>query len=84
MRRKAERNATGLARRFSNLAGLKLLLSDELRVSGNARGKALGAFEELSAAVAHRPDTLVEQVLNLIVLVCLMLEDLATCMHNIR
>ncbi len=62
MRRKSERNATGLARRFSNLAGLKLLLSDELRAGGNARRRALSAFEELSGAVQHRPDTLVEQV----------------------
>ena len=65
MRRKSERNATGLARRFSNLAGLKLLLADELRAGGNARRRALAAFEDLSAAVQQRPDTLVEQVASL-------------------
>lgn len=62
MRRKAERNATGLARRFSSLAGLKLLLADELRASALARARAMDAFEELSQACRHRPDTLVEQV----------------------
>ncbi len=62
MRRKAERNATGLARRFSSLAGLKLLLADELRASALARMRAMVAFEELSLACRHRPDTLVEQV----------------------
>lgn len=62
MRRKAERNATSLARRFESLAGLKLLLSNELEASKEARDKALKMLEELSAAIDARPDSLVEQV----------------------
>lgn len=62
MRRKAEKNATSLARRFSNLAGLKLLLADELRASRNARQKAFASLEDLIEACNERPDTLVEQV----------------------
>ena len=56
-----EKNATSLARRFRNLAGLKLLLSDELAALEAAKQKAVSALEELSEACTYRPQTLVEQ-----------------------
>ena len=62
MRRKVEKNATSLARRFRSLAGLKLLLSDELRALEAARRKALSMLDEITEACNHRPQTLVEQV----------------------
>ena len=61
MRRTVEKNATSLARRFRNLAGLKLLLSDELAALEAAKQKAVSALDELSEACTHRPQTLVEQ-----------------------
>ncbi|CAL5225440.1 g8258 [Coccomyxa viridis] len=61
MRRKVEKNATSLARRFRNLAGLKLLLADELAALEAAKRKAVSALDELSEACTHRPQTLVEQ-----------------------
>ena len=57
-----EKNATSLARRFRNLAGLKLLLADELAALEAAKRKAVSALDELSEACTHRPQTLVEQV----------------------
>ena len=62
MRRKVEKNATTLARRFRNLAGLKLLLSDELRALEKAKRKAVSMLDDISEACTHRPQTLVEQV----------------------
>ena len=62
MRRKVEKNATSLARRFRSLAGLKLLLSDELRALETALRKALSMLDEITEACNHRPQTLVEQV----------------------
>lgn len=79
MRRKAERNATGLARRFSSLAGLKLLLADELRASALARTRAMAALEELSQACRHRPDTLVEQVVPSLPGTAVVVLDSAAC-----
>ena len=61
MRRKVEKNATSLARRFRNLAGLKLLLLDEMRALELAKRKAMSVLDELSEACSHRPQTLVEQ-----------------------
>ena len=61
MRRKVEKNATSLARRFRNLAGLKLLLLDELRALELAKRKAMSVLDEISEACSHRPQTLVEQ-----------------------
>jgi hypothetical protein len=62
MRRKVEKNAASLARRFRSLAGLKLLLSDELRAMEAACRKALSMLDEITEACNHRPQTLVEQV----------------------
>ena len=61
MRRKVEKNATSLARRFRNLAGLKLLLLDEMRSLELAKRKAMSVLDEISEACSHRPQTLVEQ-----------------------
>ena len=61
MRRTVEKNATSLARRFRNLAGLKLLLSDELAALEAAKRRAVSALDDLSEACTHRPQTLVEQ-----------------------
>ena len=61
MRRKVEKNATSLARRFRNLAGLKLLLLDEMRALELAKRKAMSVLHEISEACSHRPQTLVEQ-----------------------
>ena len=57
-----EKNATSLARRFRSLAGLKLLLSGELRALEAARRKALSMLDDITEACNHRPQTLVEQV----------------------
>lgn len=62
MRRKVEKNATTLERRFRNLAGLKLLLSDELRALDLAKRKAISMLDDISEACTHRPQTIVEQV----------------------
>lgn len=62
MRRKTERNATSLARRITGLAGLKLLLRNELGASAAAREKALKMLQDLSDVYHARPDSLVEQV----------------------
>ena len=61
MRRKVEKNATSLARRFRNLAGLKLLLLDEMRALELAKRKAMSVLDEIAEACSHRPQTLVEQ-----------------------
>ncbi|EIE26712.1 hypothetical protein COCSUDRAFT_59229 [Coccomyxa subellipsoidea C-169] len=61
MRRKTERNATSLARRITGLAGLKLLLRNELGASAAAREKALKMLQDLSDVNHARPDSLVEQ-----------------------
>lgn len=62
MRRKTERNASSLARRITGLAGLKLLLRNELGASATARDKALKMLQDLSNVYHERPDSLVEQV----------------------
>ena len=62
MRRKTERNASSLARRITGLAGLKLLLRNELGASVTARDKALKMLQDLSNVYHERPDSLVEQV----------------------
>ena len=60
-----EKNATSLARRFRNLAGLKLLLLDEMRALELAKRKAMSVLDEISEACSHRPQTLVEQASTL-------------------
>ena len=60
-----EKNATSLARRFRNLAGLKLLLLDEMRALELAKRKAMSVLGEISEACSHRPQTLVEQASTL-------------------
>lgn len=62
MRRNVEKNASSLARRFRNLAGLKLLLADELAALEAAKRKAVATLDDLTEACTHRPQTLVEQV----------------------
>lgn len=52
-----------MARRFSSLAGLKLLLKNELAASATAREKALKTLQDLTDVYHERPDSLVEQVL---------------------
>lgn len=53
-----------MARRFSSLAGLKLLLKNELAASATAREKALKTLHDLTDIYHERPDSLVEQVMN--------------------
>lgn len=52
-----------MARRFSSLAGLKLLLKNELAASASAREKALKTLQDLTDVYHERPDSLVEQVI---------------------
>ncbi|CAL8467045.1 g6581 [Coccomyxa elongata] len=61
VRRKHEKNATSMARRFSSLAGLQLLLKNELAASATAKEKALKTLEDLTDVYHERPDSLVEQ-----------------------
>ena len=62
VRRKHEKNATSMARRFSSLAGLKLLVKNELTASATAREKALKTLQDITDVYHERPDSLVEQV----------------------
>lgn len=55
-------NATGLARRFNSLAGLKLILVQELEAIQGARTGALQPLDELASACAQLSDQLVQQV----------------------
>ena len=55
-------NATGLARRFSSLAGLKLILVQEMEAMQAARGGALQPLDELVAACSPPSDQLIQQV----------------------
>ncbi|KAK9844148.1 hypothetical protein WJX81_006007 [Elliptochloris bilobata] len=59
--RKANQNASSLARRFAGAAGLKLLLFEELDALAAARVAALSGLEALAIEVASAPDALVEQ-----------------------
>ncbi|KAK9793457.1 hypothetical protein WJX73_010752 [Symbiochloris irregularis] len=60
-RQPSGQNATGLARRFSTLAGLKLLLVQELEAMLAARSSALEPLDSLAAACLPPSDDLVLQ-----------------------
>ena len=55
-------NATGLARRFTSLAGLKLLLVQELEAMQAARARALQPLNDLVTACTNPSEQVVQQV----------------------
>lgn len=61
-RYKSSQNATSFARRFTRLAGLKLLLLNELDAQNKASASVLQALADLMKSCAELPPGFVEQV----------------------